>query len=97
MPTHKALYLLEKHGEFAIRDVETYHPGPGELLVEIKAVSLNPLDWKVQALGLFVTEYPAILGYDAAGVVKEVGEGAEGFTVGDRVYVSRTPIVSQWY
>ncbi|KAI0783887.1 GroES-like protein [Irpex lacteus] len=85
MPTHKALYLLEKHGEFAIRDVETYHPGPGELLVEIKAVSLNPLDWKVQALGLFVTEYPAILGYDAAGVVKEAGEGTEGFAVGDRV------------
>lgn len=89
MATHKALLLLEKHGEFAVRDVETYKPGPGELLIEIKAVSLNPLDWKVHAIGMFVSKYPAILGYDAAGVVKEVGEGVEGFAVGDRVYVYR--------
>lgn len=87
MPTHKALYLLEKHGEFAVRDVETYKPGPGELLVEAKAIGLNPLDWKIQEVGLFVTEYPAILGYDAAGIVKEVGDGVDGFVVGDRVYV----------
>lgn len=87
MPTHKALFLLEKHGEFAVRDVETYKPGPGELLVEIRATGLNPLDWKIQQVGIFVSEYPAILGTDAAGVVQEVGEGVEGFTVGDRVYV----------
>ncbi|KAI0783886.1 medium-chain dehydrogenase/reductase like protein [Irpex lacteus] len=85
MPTHKALYLLEKHGEFAVRDIETYKPGPGELLVEAKAIGLNPLDWKIQEVGLFVTEYPAILGYDAAGIVKEVGDGVDGFVVGDRV------------
>ncbi|KAI0783888.1 GroES-like protein [Irpex lacteus] len=85
MPTHKALFLLEKYGEFVVGDVETYKPGPGELLVEIKATGLNPLDWKIQQVGIFVSEYPAILGTDAAGVVKEVGEGVEGFTVGDRI------------
>ena len=85
--THKALFLLEKYGQFAVREVETYTPGRGELLVEIKAIGLNPLDGKIQDVGIFVQDYPAIIGTDAAGVVKQVGEGVTDFAVGDRVYV----------
>ncbi|KAI0684712.1 GroES-like protein, partial [Cytidiella melzeri] len=36
--------------------------GPGELLVEIKATALNPVDWKIQSSGYFLTDYPAIWG-----------------------------------
>ncbi|KAI0692524.1 GroES-like protein [Cytidiella melzeri] len=85
MSTQKALLLLEKQGSYAVRDIEVYKPGPGELLVEIKATALNPVDWKIQSSGYFLTDYPAILGTDAAGVVKEVGEGVTGFAVGDKV------------
>ncbi|KAI0091060.1 GroES-like protein [Irpex rosettiformis] len=85
MATHKALFLLEKQGSLAIRDVSTPKPGPGELLVEVKATGLNPIDWKIQAYGLFFTEYPATLGIDSAGIVKEVGEGVTRFVVGDQV------------
>ena len=81
MPTHKALVLPEKHGKFVVRDVETYKPGPGELLVEIKAIGLNPLDWKIQEIGIFISDYPAILGTDAAGVGKEIGEASQDGTV----------------
>lgn len=85
MSSHKALFLLEKQGDFAVRDVETPKPGPGELLVQVKAAGLNPRDWKIQATGLFIKEYPTILGIDGAGVVKEVGEGVTDFIVGDNV------------
>ncbi|KAI0783889.1 GroES-like protein [Irpex lacteus] len=85
MSTHKALVVLEKGGEYVVRDIPTPKPGPGELLVEVKATALNPVDWKVHDHGYFISEWPAILGSDAAGVVKEIGEGVTGFAVGDRV------------
>ncbi|KAI0091059.1 medium-chain dehydrogenase/reductase like protein [Irpex rosettiformis] len=87
MPTHKALLLVEKLGNFVVRDIETPKPGPGELLVEVKAAGVNPRDWKIQSTSMsdFVTHYPAVLGMDAAGVVKEVGVGVTGFDVADRV------------
>ena len=63
-------------------------PGPGEVLVEVHAAALNPLDWKIHDYDFFISEYPAILGSDAAGVVKKVGEGVTNVVVGDRMYVS---------
>ncbi|KAI0684707.1 medium-chain dehydrogenase/reductase like protein [Cytidiella melzeri] len=85
MSTQKALVLFEKQGSYAVRDIEVYKPGPGELLIEIKATGLNPVDWQIQSTGLYRTDFPVVLGIDAAGVVKEVGEGVTDFAVGDRV------------
>ena len=42
MSTHKALLLLEKQGEYAVKDIPTPKPGPGELLVEIRALCFRP-------------------------------------------------------
>lgn len=56
-----------------------------DLLVEIKAVSINPVDTKVRAHGADETE-PKVIGYDAAGIVVEVGDHASLFSVGDEVY-----------
>ena len=81
----KALFLQSKLGEFALatRDVPT--PGAGDILVKNEAVGLNPVDWKVKTYGLFIEEYPVILGFDAAGTVETVGEGVTAFKKGDRV------------
>ena len=90
MPSQQqALFLESKFGQFAVRKTDIPKPGPGELLVKLEASALNPLDWKIQAYGLFVEKYPAVLGFDAAGVVVEIGDGvAPGtFSVGDRVCV----------
>ena len=79
------LYLLEKHGAFGVREGDIPKPGAGELLVEVRAASLNPVDAAIPLMGLWVENYPAVLGCDAAGIVKAVGEGVTGFAVGDKV------------
>ena len=60
-------------------------PGPQDLLVRVKAVSINPVDVKVRA-GAGVQQDPKILGWDAAGIVESVGVNVSGFVPGDEVY-----------
>ncbi|KAM5538086.1 hypothetical protein V8D89_008283 [Ganoderma adspersum] len=86
---NKSLFLESKLGQFAVRSAETPRPGPGEILVKVEATALNPLDWKIQALGLFIEKYPAVLGFDAAGTIAQVGADvpASSFAVGDRVAI----------
>ncbi|WP_217645892.1 zinc-binding dehydrogenase [Paracoccus homiensis] len=60
-------------------------PGPGEVRVQMRAVSLNPVDWKLcVGVAPWWTE-PMIVGVDGAGVVDALGEGVEGVAIGDRV------------
>lgn len=86
IPTQqKALLLPGKAEPFVVGTVEVPRPGPGEVLVRAEAVALNPVDWMIQETGLFVSKWPAILGWEAAGVVVEVGEGVESPAIGDKV------------
>ena len=57
-----------------------------DLLVEVKAISVNPVDTKVRAPKDKVESEPLILGWDAAGVVVEVGDEVTEFKPGDEVY-----------
>lgn len=86
LENHHGLFLDSKFGNFTLRPTKTSKPGPGELLVKIEAAGLNPVDWKIQKYGVFVEDYPAIIGTDIAGIVEEVGEGVGAFVKGDRVY-----------
>lgn len=81
----KALVLQSKFGEFAVGSTPIPKPGPGELLVKVQTAALNPIDWKVQKYGVYIVEYPAVLGLNIAGDVEEVGEGVTNFSKGDRV------------
>lgn len=56
------------------------------LLVEVKAISVNPVDYKVRSPKSKVEESPRILGWDASGIVSEVGDDCELFSVGDEVF-----------
>ncbi len=58
-----------------------------DLLVEVKAVSVNPVDYKLRQ-SFDPGDGPKVLGFDAAGIVREVGAGVSGFGVGDEVYYS---------
>jgi NADPH:quinone reductase-like Zn-dependent oxidoreductase len=61
-------------------------PRPTEVLVRVRAAGVNPVDWKTRALGAFLGAPPFTLGWDAAGVVEEVGYGVTRFAEGDRVF-----------
>lgn len=72
----------------ALLDLELPTPAPGahDLLVRVKAVSVNPVDVKVRASATPKDGAPRILGWDAVGVVEGLGADVQGFAVGDRVY-----------
>lgn len=59
--------------------------GPKDLLVAVKAFSVNPVDCKVRQ-SRSASGNPVILGWDAAGVVEAVGREVRGFSPGDEVY-----------
>ncbi|WP_202238786.1 NADP-dependent oxidoreductase [Actinacidiphila reveromycinica] len=65
-------------------DLPDPHPGPGEVRIAVRAAGVNASDWKKRA-GLMDRELPQTLGYEAAGVVDELGEGVRDAAVGDRV------------
>ena len=69
-------------------DVDVAKPAPAvrELLVEVKAISVNPVDYKVRMRPDPNAQLPRILGWDAAGVVREVGSAVQLFKPGDEVY-----------
>ncbi|NAZ87214.1 zinc-binding alcohol dehydrogenase family protein [Kineococcus indalonis] len=71
----------------ALVDVEVPVPElrPRDLLVRVRAVSVNPVDVKVRS-GLERRDTPKVLGWDAAGTVEAVGPQVEGFGVGDEVW-----------
>lgn len=77
---HDPASFIEIHPEMP-------QPGDHDLLVEVKAVSINPVDTKVhkglQKNGL---QEPRILGWDASGIVKATGSKVTGFQPGDEVY-----------
>jgi NADPH:quinone reductase-like Zn-dependent oxidoreductase len=67
--------------------------GPGQILVEIKAVSINPVDWKIRQGAARVVSgfrFPRIFGADFAGIVRETGPGVTAFSRGERIYGSKS-------
>ncbi|TBU24591.1 GroES-like protein [Dichomitus squalens] len=86
VPSHqKALFLEAKQGQWAVRTTEVRKPGSGDIVVKVEAAALGGVEWKIQAWGILIKDYPAILGMDGAGTVVELGEGVTTFAVGDRV------------
>jgi len=79
---------LPIENEQSLIDVELDKPvATGkDLLVEVKAIAVNPVDTKVRAPKDKVEQSPRILGWDAAGEVVAVGDQVEHYKVGDKVY-----------
>ena len=79
---------LPIENEQSLVDVEMDRPQPTgkDLLVNVRAISVNPVDTKVRAPKSDTETTPRILGWDAAGEVTAIGPGVEGYAVGDQVF-----------
>ena len=91
MTTMKAIRLHEFGGPEVLKYEDAPKPeaGPGEVLIRVRASSVNPLDWKIrsgQMEAMMPHALPLILGLNAGGIVEAVGEGVGAFKVGDEVY-----------
>ena len=85
----KAAYFMQHGGPEAMRygDVPDPVAGPGQLLVDVHAASVNGADWRVRA-GQYspITDFPYVPGRDFSGVVSARGAGVEEFAIGDAVF-----------
>ena len=85
-----AMIIQETGGPevFEYAELLTPKPGPGQILVKVAYAGVNPADWKNRQ-GMLAQYrpyvFPYIIGFDAAGVIAEVGDGVGEFEVGDRV------------
>ena len=68
-----------------IVDLPDPHPGPGQVRVAVRGAGVNASDWKKRQ-GLMDQELPQTMGYEASGIVDELGEGVTDVTVGERVF-----------
>ncbi|HEX6967874.1 MAG TPA: NADPH:quinone reductase [Micromonosporaceae bacterium] len=85
----RAAYITELGPPEVIRygDLTPPRPGPTDVLVDVTATTVNPVDTFVRS-GLFRTpiDFPFVIGRDLVGTVAAVGPGAPGFSVGDLVW-----------
>ncbi|NKZ07000.1 NADP-dependent oxidoreductase [Actinomadura latina] len=82
-----------------VGDVPDPKVGPGQVLIEVRAAGVNPVDWKVMAGGLdgmMDAMFPVIPGWDVAGIVRALGPDTPDFAVGDEVMsYARKDVVSR--
>src|SRR4030095_16491992 len=87
----RAIVVPEFGGPEILKPQEMPEPTPGEhdLLIEVHACGLNPIDFKIRHGALAKgRSLPLILGFDVSGVVRGIGTSARGFSLGDEVYAS---------
>jgi NADPH:quinone reductase len=81
-----AIEVAETGGPEVLRYVETPQPapGPGEVLIKTEAIGINFIDTYFRT-GHYPRPLPFVIGSEACGTVADIGDGVEGFSMGDRV------------
>ncbi|MCI1591512.1 NADP-dependent oxidoreductase [Heyndrickxia oleronia] len=88
----KAIVIDQYGGKEELKEREMPKPTimEGEVLIELHATSVNPIDWKLREgylKEMLPFDFPIILGWDAAGIVSEIGSNVSTVSIGDRVFV----------
>lgn len=84
--------VIEQYGDkeqLKVKEMPTPKINENQVLVEMKATSINPIDWKLREgylKQMMPFEFPIILGWDAAGIIREVGKKVKGYQVGDAIF-----------
>lgn len=84
--TQQQYQAIRQGGPFELASVPIVKPKADEITVRLKAVALNPIDWKQLDMGIMVESWPAVFGSDCAGIVEAVGDEVKTFSVGDQVF-----------
>ena len=88
----KAIVINQYGDKDELKEDELTKPEPkaDEVLIEIHAAAVNPIDWKLRYGYLedkFAFDFPIVLGWDASGIVTKLGKDVETLQKGDRVFV----------
>ena len=87
---HSRQAFLVEPGELVLRDYVAPHPGPGEVLIQIRCALSCGTDLKTFRRGHPMWKMPTPFGHEFSGVVVEVGEGVTAFKVGDAMMAAPT-------
>src|ERR1700692_2499750 len=87
MATHKAVQVASAQAPLIVVDVETTPPGQGQVRIAVAACGVCGTDHGFVSGGFPNMTWPLTLGHEIAGTVAELGDGVDGFAVGDRVAV----------
>ena len=87
MATHKAVHVASANAPLTLVDVETTPPGPGHVRIAVAACGVCGTDHGFVTGGFPNMTWPLTLGHEIAGTIAELGDGVDGFAVGDRVAV----------
>ncbi len=87
MPTHHAVQMQSPGGSLELTEVETTPPGRDEVRLTVKACGVCGTDRAFAGGGFPNMTWPLTLGHEIAGTIAELGDGVQGFAVGDRVAV----------
>jgi len=85
----RAVAVSEYGASPALVEVPDPQPGPGQVLIKVRAAGMNPMDRSIATgawASRFDATFPLIMGVDVAGVIEEAGENAARFVVGDEVF-----------
>lgn len=96
MKSNTAAYQPAVGEKLHIKEASYPSPSKNQIVVQNRAIGINPVDWKVQDVQLFPTfKYPTVLGSDVAGIVAEIGSGVTRFKRGDAVVGHAVGMMSQ--
>jgi len=84
-PGNQAAWLDGKGKQLRVAESEIPKAGADEVVIRNFAAAVNPVDWKIQDSGMFIKNWPTVLGCDVAGEIYEVGSNVKRFGKGDRV------------
>jgi len=85
----RAITVSEYGADPAVTDLPRPRPGPGQVLIAVRAAGMNPMDMEIANGGWkdrMPATFPMVLGADLAGIIEEDGPGAPGFEPGDLVF-----------
>lgn len=84
-PQTLAAWLTQAGSLLEVKPAPLPVPGPGEIIVKNLAIAIKPVHCHIADIGIFVKEFPAILGNDVAGEVYDIGPDVKDLKKGDRI------------